>query len=280
MGISSFRVFAWLLLVAASPLLAEGWITSFDRALAVAQKERHPVLLEFTAVWCGYCRQMKKEIFSRPEFFEKASGFVLVSIDGEREAAIADRYHVNGFPTILFLDRNGVEISRVAGYVSAERFYGRMASAYEERELEQSRLKAVEAAPDGFRANYEMGVYYGRAGHYAKARDFYWRAYRSGASDQDQTGQMRRKALYNLAALSMRLEEYALAASLWSAYVRTQEIASSDLAYARYWRAVCRLKAKEGATAGAEIREDLEYAVARLPFAADREEARALLKSL
>ena len=60
-----------------------GWQTDVDAAIALAKKEGKSVMLEFTGSdWCPPCIMMKKEVFSKEEFFKAASkNFVLVHLD-------------------------------------------------------------------------------------------------------------------------------------------------------------------------------------------------------
>jgi hypothetical protein len=111
-----------------------------------------------------------------------------------------------------------------------------------------------------------------------QARTYFWRAYRSPDSVNSV---QRERVLYNIAVLSMRLEEYAMSASIFDAFVRNAESETTDVIYARYWRAVSLLKSDRSRREKQDqIIEDLEIAARRLPFPEDRNEARRLLNRL
>ena len=55
------------------------------------------------------------------EFFAKE--MILVQLNGDRiDTALARQYCVSGFPTLVMMDKDGMEIDRVAGYLPPEEF--------------------------------------------------------------------------------------------------------------------------------------------------------------
>lgn len=105
------------------------WITDFEAAKAKAKAEDKPILVDFTGSdWCGWCIKLDKEVFTKASFTEYASeNLVLLEIDfpskkvkqsAELKAqnkAMAEKYGIKGFPTILLLDAEGKVIERT-GY--------------------------------------------------------------------------------------------------------------------------------------------------------------------
>ena len=105
------------------------WLTDLPKAEAQAKAENKIVLMDFTGSdWCGWCIKFKKEVLDTPEFQEYAAkNVVLVEVDfpnkKEQSAdlkkankALEKQYKVNGFPTLVVLDKNGKEIGRQVGY--------------------------------------------------------------------------------------------------------------------------------------------------------------------
>lgn len=100
----------------------EGWSTDVEAAIAQAKKENKAVLVEFTGSdWCPPCIMMKKNVFSKKEFVEKASkDYVLVEVDVPRKnpelaaknRIVAEKYKIDGFPTVVLLDGSGKEFNR------------------------------------------------------------------------------------------------------------------------------------------------------------------------
>jgi len=86
-------------------------------AFAKAATSHRPVLLFWGATWCPYCKDLKANVFSRPEFREKLRLFVPVYLDGDTDGAQkwGDRFRIAGYPTVLVLRSDQTELARIAG---------------------------------------------------------------------------------------------------------------------------------------------------------------------
>ena len=109
---------------------AEQWQTGYSAALEQAGKENKMVLLDFTGSdWCGWCIKLKKDTFSKPEFQKFAEGsLVIVELDFPRKKEqsaelkkqnqeLAEKFGIEGFPTLVLLDPQGKEAARNVGYL-------------------------------------------------------------------------------------------------------------------------------------------------------------------
>jgi protein disulfide-isomerase len=127
-------LFAAFLLFNAASLVSspasEGWQTDFNAALAQAGNAHKLVLLDFTGSdWCGWCIKLSKDIFSRTEFKDfAAKNLVLVEVDFPARKALPDalkaqndalaaKFAVEGFPTLVLVDSAGKEVARHVGYL-------------------------------------------------------------------------------------------------------------------------------------------------------------------
>lgn len=106
------------------------WIADFDKAVEVAKAQKKNLLVDFTGSdWCGWCKKLHAEVFSQPEFVAAApKDFVLVALDyphapeikakvpnPQRNAELAAKYGIQGYPTIMVLSPEG-EVVAQTGY--------------------------------------------------------------------------------------------------------------------------------------------------------------------
>lgn len=77
------------------------------------KKDGLPTVIDFSATWCGPCRQIAP-VFDRLESeYKEQLNFERVDIDAEPSKA--EEYHVSSIPTFIFLDESGKEIGRIVG---------------------------------------------------------------------------------------------------------------------------------------------------------------------
>jgi len=98
------------------------WVHEEPRALAIAKKERRPVLIDFWAKTCVPCREMEAEVLSHPAVRKELERFVLlkvdVDLDMDRGGTLKKRYRSTLLPEVIVLDRQGSEVAR-AGKVGS-----------------------------------------------------------------------------------------------------------------------------------------------------------------
>jgi thioredoxin-related protein len=108
--------------------LAADWEADFAQAQARAAKEGKFLLVDFSGSdWCGWCIKLDKEVFSKAEFQAYAKDkLVLALVDFPRKTplpekaaaankALASKYKVEGFPTVILMLPDGTEVART-GY--------------------------------------------------------------------------------------------------------------------------------------------------------------------
>lgn len=114
--------------LAAGMAWADIWTDNFEKAQLEAKASGKVLLLNFSGSdWCGWCKKLDREVFSKNEFKAFArERLVPVVIDfpqrkaqsrkvQERNLALAKQYKVQGFPTILLVSAEGKVIART-GY--------------------------------------------------------------------------------------------------------------------------------------------------------------------
>lgn len=98
---------------------------STDTLHARAQREGKPALIDLYATWCGPCRTMEREVFSRADVGEFVHArFIPAKYDIDRPTgrALASKYGVRSIPTYLVFSPEGELLGRITGATDAATF--------------------------------------------------------------------------------------------------------------------------------------------------------------
>lgn len=81
-------------------------------------KSDKPVLVDFSAVWCGSCRQIAPFVEEISE--EMSSELKIVQVDVDEADALAAKYDVQALPTLLMFQNGEPKASHVGGAGKSE----------------------------------------------------------------------------------------------------------------------------------------------------------------
>lgn len=97
-----------------------------DEQRALAKDAGKPVMIDFWANWCVYCKKLDKLVWNVPAVVAESQRFVTIKIDAtvaddaEMEKIKAD-FQVPGLPRIIFIDSRGeVLLGQSAGFMKAD----------------------------------------------------------------------------------------------------------------------------------------------------------------
>jgi thiol:disulfide interchange protein DsbD len=108
------------------------WKAYSQASLDEAIKNNRPVLIDFSAEWCGACHEMDDTTFIDKRVVDASNRFELLRVDGTEDSPklreILTQFRVQGFPTYIFYDGKGqlrTDLT-VLGYDGADDFVKRM----------------------------------------------------------------------------------------------------------------------------------------------------------
>jgi len=88
-------------------------------------KSTLPVIVDFTAIWCGPCKMLEPVVVQLAQDWSGKVKFVKLDIDDNSELVV--KYGVMGVPTlILFVD--GRPVQRLSGYQPKDRIIAKFGS--------------------------------------------------------------------------------------------------------------------------------------------------------
>lgn len=82
-----------------------------------------PVLVDFTATWCGPCHQLKPVVEEIAG--ENAGQLTVGSLDIDQNINITMQYGVMGVPTLI-LFKDGQPVERLQGFMPKPRLWGKL----------------------------------------------------------------------------------------------------------------------------------------------------------
>jgi len=105
------------------------WTEDYAAAVKQAKAEKKKILLDFTGSdWCENCWRLDDGVFSKPAFADFAkTHYVLVTLDfpvkrkmpdnvSSQNAALMDKFKVQGLPSIVVLDADENQLAFMLGY--------------------------------------------------------------------------------------------------------------------------------------------------------------------
>jgi thiol:disulfide interchange protein len=104
------------------------WESEMPAALERARNEGKPVLVNFYADWCVWCKRLESTTLRDAKVASVLQNKVVplsLNVEGDGKE-LSNEYRVDGLPTIIVLDAGGREIGRIPGYVPPDSFLKRI----------------------------------------------------------------------------------------------------------------------------------------------------------
>lgn len=99
------------------------WERDLEQGLRKAQMSNRLVMIDFYADWCGWCQKLDQETFADPKVKEMLRFmFICIKVNGDENSAAVTKYHVQGYPNIVFVAPDGRVVHQQPGYLPPDQF--------------------------------------------------------------------------------------------------------------------------------------------------------------
>ena len=99
---------------------------SYDQGLELAKEQNKTMMIDFTSEWCSWCHKLDEDTYSDASVIGLAEEFVPIKVDVDENDEIADKFQIEGLPTVVFASSEEVEMYRVVGYENPDGFIADM----------------------------------------------------------------------------------------------------------------------------------------------------------
>jgi len=114
-----FSLFLIVLTIADANAETTKWY-KYEAGMEEASSTGKPMILEFYADWCSPCIAMEEGTYPDPRVISEMKDFIAIKVDTQVRIDVESKYHIAYYPTIVFLNAKGDEISRHVGYLGPE----------------------------------------------------------------------------------------------------------------------------------------------------------------
>lgn len=100
---------------------------SSNKGKLIAEKKSDlPKVMDFYTTWCGPCKRLAPILEEIEKSYKEKVDFQRLDCEAAENKETVDKYNIEAYPTVVFLDKNGKEVSRIVGLPSKEELVKRV----------------------------------------------------------------------------------------------------------------------------------------------------------
>jgi len=136
------------------------WCRTFDYAVMLSKKLQRPMLIYYRLNNSPWCKKLEEDAFSSFRISDISRHFVSVELDVEKNAPLVSQCEITGVPFIIILDKEGMELDRILGYISKDRLIRRLKNALEGKGTPKRWKEDVANDPSNIKSLWYLSQWY------------------------------------------------------------------------------------------------------------------------
>ena len=122
--------------------------TDYDAALKMATDEHKPMIIDFYTDWCKWCKVLDTVTYVDPLVIGMSADDIFVKVNAEVDTALARKYSIAGYPTVVVAGPDGREKDRIWGYLPPTDFYNQVQLYLQGKETLEDYLGRLKDEPE------------------------------------------------------------------------------------------------------------------------------------
>ena len=115
------------------------------KTFEIAKEENKIILLNLEANWCHWCHVMHDSTYSNPEVIRFVNDYYIpIKVDQDATPELANRYRKYGWPATIFINSNGEDLVKKAGYINKNKFLSLLQQIEENPNVEKGGTKLAD----------------------------------------------------------------------------------------------------------------------------------------
>lgn len=155
------------------------WIKDqpWTEIVEMARSADQPILIDFTAKWCGPCRLLDVMVFTEKEVIRRLSEVVTFQVDVDKPeyARVKEAFAVEVLPTLVWCDSRGNEVDRFTSYRSADEFLEILGGWRGNRTIDRMLAEEKATSPENPAVLLDLARRHAERGQYREAEIQYLR---------------------------------------------------------------------------------------------------------
>ncbi|HEX5220432.1 MAG TPA: thioredoxin family protein [Verrucomicrobiae bacterium] len=125
-----------------------GWSTNVTAAWSEATNRQQPVLMYFTAKWCGPCKLMARTTFTNQAITQTWGSIIRVTVDIDDQPKVAEQHGIRAVPAFHLFSPGGEAVAKTTGYQTADQFVAWLTNALQQASAADAQQKLTAAKLD------------------------------------------------------------------------------------------------------------------------------------